>query len=321
MIRKAQQGFTMIELMIALVLGLIIMVAVGQVYVMSIRTATTQQAGSSILDANVFGLQQIERNLRLAGLDLSDKSNLSQNGSGIVTSVANLQGVSGFEDKWATKKAVGDSATKGKSDQLTIQYRAPTDIRDCEGSIALGPRKANLVGTGETPTVVLGQIVVERYFLKENNGVIEMRCDAGRYITDDIISYNDANNPVPGEYQSFVIVGAEKNKLKNFGDDGALVIANVDDFRIQFAATDGNHVRYVSPDAYVAGMGGQSIIAVKTSILTKGAVATVDANAASDTYEMLGENVEISDSVKQASKKYIRRVYESNSMLRNSRGE
>ncbi|STZ07548.1 Tfp pilus assembly protein PilW [Moraxella caprae] len=61
MINK-QQGFTLIELMISLVLGLLIIAAVGQVYVISVRTATVQEAGSSILDANVFGLQHIENN-------------------------------------------------------------------------------------------------------------------------------------------------------------------------------------------------------------------------------------------------------------------
>ena len=55
-----QQGFTLIELMISLVLGLLIIAAASQVYVISLRTATVQQAGSSILDANVFGLQQIQ---------------------------------------------------------------------------------------------------------------------------------------------------------------------------------------------------------------------------------------------------------------------
>lgn len=52
-----QKGFTLVELMISLVLGLIIVAAVMQVYMMSIRTNTIQQSGSNIQNTSVFGIQ------------------------------------------------------------------------------------------------------------------------------------------------------------------------------------------------------------------------------------------------------------------------
>ena len=65
---KPQQGFTLIELMISLVLGLLISAAVIQVFVTSQRVDRIQTAGSEIQDKAVFGLQSIEPQIRLANL-------------------------------------------------------------------------------------------------------------------------------------------------------------------------------------------------------------------------------------------------------------
>ena len=61
-----QYGFTLIELMISLVLGLLISAAVMQVFLTSQRVDRMQTAGSEIQDKAVFGLQSIEPQIRLA---------------------------------------------------------------------------------------------------------------------------------------------------------------------------------------------------------------------------------------------------------------
>ncbi|WP_201529917.1 PilW family protein, partial [Psychrobacter frigidicola] len=63
-----QYGFTLIELMISLVLGLLISAAVMQVFLTSQRVDRIQTAGSEIQDKAVFGLQSIEPQVRLANL-------------------------------------------------------------------------------------------------------------------------------------------------------------------------------------------------------------------------------------------------------------
>ena len=65
---KYQQGFTLIELMISLVLGLLISAAIIQVFITSQRVDRVQSAGSEIQDSAVFGIQSIEQQLRLANL-------------------------------------------------------------------------------------------------------------------------------------------------------------------------------------------------------------------------------------------------------------
>lgn len=85
-----QQGFTLIELMISLVLGLLISAAVMQVFLTSQRVDRIQTAGSEIQDKAVFGLQSIEPQVRLAnlgnsGVPLDDKTAMG----GIVLTAGN----------------------------------------------------------------------------------------------------------------------------------------------------------------------------------------------------------------------------------------
>ena len=142
---KIQQGFTLVELMISLVLGLLISAAVMQVYMANVRSVTLQDAGSSLIDSNVFGIPIIEDHIRLANLGLAGEVNDTSEGSGIfLTETGNLKGIKlvggktiplvlltntgdvtpvGKDDQWTAK-----TATNTPSGQLTIQFRAPQDM-------------------------------------------------------------------------------------------------------------------------------------------------------------------------------------------------
>lgn len=317
-----QQGFTLIELMISLVLGLLIIAAASQVYVISLRTATVQQAGSSILDANVFGLQQIENNIRMAGLGLSDVAKAGAADSGILAgddnaaaiSVLNVNGAK-LSSNLISRDGLGPTnTTGGGSDQLTIQYRAPAKMRDCEGHLVLGPRTGILDLPGNPVVSIDGQIIVERYFVKDNNGTLELRCDAGLYVSNHIIQ-DDSQSTA----NATILTGADKRyNIQNFGDDGALIASGIDDFQVRFGIASGaNHsgIRYVTPTEYQALSADTAIITVQLGLLTKGSVPSSDAPE-SQVYTILGNDV----SMKSDQGQFIRRVYETNIMLRNSRG-
>lgn len=320
-----QQGFTLIELMISLVLGLLIIAAASQVYVISLRTATVQQAGSSILDANVFGLQQIENNIRMAGLGLSDVAKAGAADSGILAggnnaaaiSVLNVNGAKLSSDLISRDDLGPTNTTSRGSDQLTIQYRAPANMRDCEGHLVLGPRTGILDLPGNPVVSIDGQIIVERYFVKDNNGTLELRCDAGLYVSNHIIE--DSGQ---GTANATILTGASnRHNIHNLNandDDGALIASGIDDFQVRFGITSGaNHsgIRYVTPTEYQALPADTAIITVQLGLLTKGSVPSSDAPE-SPTYTILGNDV----SMKSDQGQFIRRVYETNIMLRNSRG-
>lgn len=316
-----QQGFTLIELMISLVLGLLIIAAASQVYVISLRTATVQEAGSSILDANVFGLQQIENNIRMAGLGLSDVAKAGAADSGILAGsdkaaaigVLHVNGTKLSSDL-ISRDGSGPTNTTSGSDQLTIQYRAPANMRDCEGHLVLGPRTGILDLPGNPVVSIDGQIIVERYFVKDNNGTLELRCDAGLYVSNHIIQDNGQ-----GTANATILTGADKRyNIQNFNDNGALIASGIDDFQVRFGIASGaNHsgIRYVTPAEYQALPADTAIITVQLGLLTKGSVPSSDAPE-SQAYTILGNDV----SMKSDQGQFIRRVYETNIMLRNSRG-
>lgn len=317
-----QQGFTLIELMISLVLGLLIIAAASQVYVISLRTATVQQAGSSILDANVFGLQQIENNIRMAGLGLSDVAKAGAADSGILAgggnataiNVLHVNGTKLSSDLISRDKSGPTNTTSRGSDQLTIQYRAPANMRDCEGHLVLGPRTGILDLPGNPVVSIDGQIIVERYFVKDNSGTLELRCDAGLYVSNHIIQDNGQ-----GTANAIILTGANnRHNIHNLNDDGALIASGIDDFQVRFGIASGaNHsgIRYVTPTEYQALSSDTAIITVQLGLLTKGSVPSSDAPE-SPTYTILGNNV----NMKSGQGQFIRRVYETNIMLRNSRG-
>lgn len=316
-----QQGFTLIELMISLVLGLLIIAAASQVYVISLRTATVQQAGSSILDANVFGLQQIENNIRMAGLGLSDVAKAGAADSGILAgggnataiNVLNVDGAK-LSSNLISRDGSGPTNTTSGSDQLTIQYRAPANMRDCEGHLVLGPRTGILDLPGNPVVSIDGQIIVERYFVKNNNGTLELRCDAGLYVSNHIIQDNGQGTA----NAATILTGADKRyNIQNFGDEGALIASGIDDFQVRFGISGANHsgIRYVTPAEYQALSSDTAIITVQLGLLTKGSVPSSDAPE-SQTYTILGNDV----NMKSGQGQFIRRVYETNIMLRNSRG-
>ncbi|MGK8253327.1 PilW family protein [Moraxella lacunata] len=306
--------------MISLVLGLLIIAAASQVYVISLRTATVQQAGSSILDANVFGLQQIENNIRMAGLGLSDVAKAGAADSGILVSGNGAAAIStlrangaNLDPKLISRDGSGPTNTTSVvSDQLTIQYRAPANMRDCEGRLVLGPRTGILDLPGNPVVSIDGQIIVERYFVKDNNGTLELRCDAGLYVSNHIIRDDGQGTP-----NATILTGVgERHNIHDLGDDGALIASGIDDFQVRFGIASGaNGIRYVTPTDYQTQNPNTAIITVQLGLLTKGSVPSSDAPE-SPTYTILGNDV----GMKSDQGQFIRRVYETNIMLRNSRG-
>lgn len=339
-----QKGFTLIELLIAMLIGLIIVAAVTQIYVTGVRNAAVQKAASGVLDANVFGLQQIEKSLRMTGLGLGKTSSMNKTCSGVIissgaerfncdgTQVENnppdkvnadmysvkleglRPGITALAVDMRTKADGGPvNTSNNKASQLTIQYRAPVDMRDCEGRLALGPREVNGYVDGRqladnTNTRVDGQVIIERYFTKKNDeGELELRCDAGRYVLEHI---ELEPNPAHAEAK---IIGVN-SPLQNIGDDGSLIIAGIDDFQVQFGVimpTGG--LQYLNINEYQTG----NIVAIKLGILAKGNNKIPQIDASDNTrYTLLGKEITLAS---DQPTNLIRRTYETTTMLRNSR--
>lgn len=181
---QTQQGYTLIELMVALALGLLISAAAIQLFITSQTTFNLQQGGADVQDSSIFGLELLSRNARMAnygggrpvmndftpigGIVLTSDAVAETNRLGATIPVTvNLQSVrlsgaavkaplltrgQGLTGGTVTNEWNGASnvtivgGSEAKSAQLVIQYRAPQRMFDCEGREVLGPRMSNQAG-------------------------------------------------------------------------------------------------------------------------------------------------------------------------------
>ena len=297
------KGFTLIELMISLVLGLLISAAVMQVYLTNAKTSATQKSGSELQDASLFGIQQLESHLRLANLGnpVDEITNDTPKG-GIVLSLTNM----GLPEenteypKFLTHTA-GDSGFTStssiasvNSDQLTIQYTNITgnDLSDCESTD---------VHNGET--------VIERYFIRESlpdnkNGLV-LACDAGRLNNSGVITSYAASDP------------------KTFGNNGQEFIMGIDQFKVLLGtqthvAGSAGVMRYLTSADYLNNTTTPApkpaITAVKIGLIVRGSTPVVGSSTKT-TFSLLGQN----HTLKSGEPNQVRTTYESTTLLRNAR--
>ena len=305
-----QTGFTLIELMISLVLGLIVSAAVIQVYFINVKTSSIQASGSELQDASVFGLQQLEKKVRLANLGnpVTKIDGTTVNG-GVVLTGANLGMTVPYLNTGYLTRRDGDvtvgsdgwtgvSNTNTKSDQLTIQYINITgrELSDCEGS-----------------TAAVNDIVVERYFLRQvtgspTTGVIRnlvLACDAGRVNTaGGIRVISPANDP------------------RNFGQAGQEFITNVDQFKVLLgtqlvSGANAGKMMYLPSNAYLTITADRpAIMAVKIGLIVHGSTPIIGSDDQTS-FTLLGQsNALKTDASRQ---KQVRTTYETTTLLRNAR--
>ncbi len=295
----ASQGFTLIELMISLVLGLLISAAVIQVYIVNTRTVTVQQSASEVQNSTIFGLQVLEEHVRIANLGnpITNITDASAHG-GIVLTAANVANITDVETGYMTVSAgqTGTAGTNGwtgasntgmASDQLTIQYKniTPDAMYDCEGAE---------VETG------VDQWVIERYFVRMPTGAtpassgvqdLVLACDAGRISSANVVT--------------------------GLGSNGEVIVAAVDQFKVLLGTlTDLNQLTYLPAKTYLQLTDKPAITTVKIGLIVRSSTPLIT-DADKSQFTLLGTAQTLKTDTDR--KKYYRRSYESTVLLRNAR--
>ena len=306
-----QAGFTLIELMISLVLGLLISAAVMQVYLINVKTSSVQASGSELQDASIFGLQQLEKKVRLANLgNPATRIDSTTAKGGIVLTGANLGVALPYADTGYLTRRAGDSAsgtngwtgvsnTNIDSDQLTIQYTNITGspFSDCEGS-----------------DVEINETAVERYFLRAvandtSSGAIKnlvLACDAGR-MTDT----------TPATIATFGGTDA-----RNFGRAGQEFIINVDQFKVLLgtqsdSGSTAGQLMYLPSNSYLDITGNKpAITAVKMGLIVHGSTPILGSEDQTS-FVLLGQSNNLKNDTSRS--KQVRTTYETTILLRNAR--
>ncbi len=115
---QSQAGFTLLELLISLTLGLLLLTGIGTIYVGSNQTYRVQEQNARIQEAGRYALEVIGRSLRQAGF-----WNMPVSPVAIKTAFA------------GTPIIATDNATNGTTtDTVTVQYDGVVGDRDCEGN-------------------------------------------------------------------------------------------------------------------------------------------------------------------------------------------
>jgi len=169
--KKYTQGYTLVELMIALVLGLIIVLVAIQMLLAGQKSVAFQNAMANVQDNANIGLNYVVSDLKRTNLNLINRDMKSIGISGLIVNNSNFPPNITTNRKLSSSSSdTSPSLVEEKSDVLVIQYR-PNLVGgyDCEG---------NVITTTD-------EIIVQRYFLRrDTNGAsfdLALACDAGKY--------------------------------------------------------------------------------------------------------------------------------------------
>ena len=324
----AQAGFTLVELMVALALGLLISAAAIQLFLGGLLTSRMQQANAELQNSGVFGLDYVARDLRLANYINTDFPELNEQtpwGGVVLTartaalSNANIPipAAAPFISEGLLSHSPGDTVStvanewqglsnvSVASDQLTIQFVAPNAMVNCEGA-----------------NVQAGDYVIQRYFVR--------RADAAATTGTDYGLACDANTPTPTATPAV----AEPTTIAGFGGAGELIMPRVDHFAVQLgtrlvttvagvetvrmAYYTINQYRTVAADARTAGTQPPRIVSVKLAVLVRSTDNTRNNDIdLTQSINILNQNVTLTDTTNR----FARRVYSTAVTFRNGLGE
>lgn len=322
-----QRGFTLIELMVALALGLILVAAATQLFIGGLLSSRLQKANAEIQDSGIFGLEYIARDIRLlnygnvtnpiltdttpwGGVVLTGSTATNNNNVNFVPNVGTNtyiadtllsrgagDTVSTVSNHWKGLSNIQNSSNAVvQSDQLTIQFIAPTNMTNCEGV-----------------NVLAGDLIVERYFL---------RLDSNGSSQQDYALACDANTPS-------AVATAQPTTIAGLGDAGQIVLPRIDHFHVLFGTKNaaGNFAYYTIPQYRAAAQAARDatpsvmpprILSIQISVLARSTNnAQSKAIDPEQSFFMLDQTVHASDNTTR----FLRRTYNLTIALRNAMGE
>lgn len=347
-----QKGFTLVELMLSLALGLIVSAAAIILFMTGQKNLSMQQGSSDIQDNANFGLNYIVKDLRLlnlntpkaavrdttvyGGIVLTSSANainigttatpvmVSNLASSITSANAGLNLLSrgagftaGSSPLWSGASNVKVGGTDQPSDQLTIQYMPQYVIQER--------------GTSRVRTYVGG-------YDCEGNELAFPVADPGgakpfgrQVVVQRYFLRADTNKDAKEPNQALALacdagIYAETGNptaITRFGDAGEIIMKRVDHLRILLGVQNASGRRYISIKTYMdAAAPRPQIVSVQLGVLARSLQAVNDSKSIKDgqQFVVLDQTVTVKPA-SAGSPKYIRQVVSQTVALRNAIGE
>lgn len=319
---KHARGFTLIEMMVALFIGVMIALMAGQLYILSMRTAMSQERAAEEINHQSFVLPNMISNVRLAGLGIDGSVLDRPNPMGVLIDADQLsrQETPNNIDRYLTgaSRMARANRTNIPSEQLTIIYRAPQDMWDCEGDIALGPRRARLKG-GEMAQMD-GQVVIERYFVQMDDGVMNLSCDAARFVPESIKRDSTRDRKFSQSSTSYInaIIDADAKKANvvyGLGGQGVIMASHVEGLWVQLGVKMPDGIRLMTIADYQKSKLHEPIVMINLALLSRSLKPLSDGEASAQSFDVFGKMVHVNES----DANYGRQLHQVSIALRNAK--
>ena len=316
---KNQSGFTLIELMISLSLGLIIVAAAISIFLTGQRSLALQGAMGELQESANFGLAMMTYDLRHANLNTASaqKINNKQVGSGIIfDKTKNLpSSLKDVDNNILSQQDIDNDATTGKSDQIVIQYIPEytnyTVKEKDKGGIEKDVTRFKVNATdceGNNLDFAEKRVIVQRYHLqKDSKQIYALYCDAGNYKEGDAV-IDGITSSTTGQ-QIMQRIDAFKIRLGVKAPDGKLKYMTI------------NEYKDLMPDTLTVEKDYYNVVSVEVGVIARSISTLNSESLIKDTkkYNLLGGELILNDTQKGGSK-YLRGVFSQVVAFRNTLG-
>ena len=239
--RHRQTGFTMIEMMVSLGIGIVVALAATQLFITNQMSFNLQKGLGDVSENGRFAIEYISKQMRAGNFKPANPlvpvwPTVLVDTSDAPATLGLPAGVFSADNKAAlAAPATGAQGGIGPSDQLLIQYYTPVSTRDCEGN-----------------AVPANNYVLSRYFLRADTTAgtgSALVCEGG---------YHDGSS------------GAVLTNFATTDTGGAVMLAAVDSFQVLLGTandTTGIPERFMTVSTYAALSPRPQISAVRLGLL------------------------------------------------------
>ncbi|MGB8695030.1 PilW family protein [Acinetobacter sp.] len=317
---KYSRGITLIELMVALAIGLIIVAAAMQLFLTGSINYNLQKNLAELQDNGNFGLNYIIKDIKLANLDanlaiINDRNKYS----GIVfTSLESYKALT-EEEKQVQSANLPFNLTSDsvKVSNLTVSKQGPTNVNEASDQLviqykAFDPNSFDCEGKTITQSEIdEGTFIVQRYYLRADGSSknLALVCDAGRYKT----LVETANLPTT---------------IEGLGAQSQIIMRRVDYFHVLLGVKQNNsdEFSYMTIDQYMGvdnklvrdGVPRPRVMSLQLGALVRGNDSISNKETLPTTFRVLDKNVTLGTEI--SSEKYVREVVSQTVALRNGYG-